>query len=148
MDNIEKRYDIKSEKTISEIILKNGWADRIYWDRNDWYIEWSVKGKNILNRIPNILNQIDELNDSDKNCINFMVNYFGINKIKKDFDEITLNMQEEIIKIIQKRLIMKIPDKILDSIRKNGRSYIALEMILDTVKSEPLKELKKYIKSL
>jgi len=60
------KYDQSSEKRISDLLTENGWASEIKWDKNDWYIEWTEKGRKILNRLPSILNYWYDISDSDK----------------------------------------------------------------------------------
>ena len=128
------KYDLKSERLISDILLNNNWANKIYWDRNDWYIEWTNEGVTIQNRLYVILNRWYELDESDKRCVKFMQDYFGLKKYKLPFDEVTINLQEEIIGSAQKIMQKGLSISLINKIRNNPRSYMALEMIIDNLK--------------
>jgi hypothetical protein len=139
------KYDLKSEKVISDILLKNEWAEKIHWDRNDWYIEWSSEGLLILNRLNAILNRWYELDESDKKCVDFMHDYFELKKHIPPFDEVTINMQEEIIGIAQKKMQKGLSKYLIEKIRNNPRSYMALEMIIDYLKSLKSDNVESYL---
>jgi len=77
-----------------------------------------------------------------------MKKYFALDKYPREFDELTQNMQEAIIGIFQKRLQTKLSDDLVESIRKNPRSYLALEMNIEHVQYSELNELEQYLSRL
>jgi hypothetical protein len=143
---VQSSYDIKSEKVISDLLLSEGWADRIYWDRNDWYIQWSEKAKDNLYRIPAILKYWYDLDKVHFNCVDFMTKYFGLNSNKQD--ALSVNMQEAIVGEVQKKLKKWLPKELIENIRSRGWSYMGLEMILDTVKTLEADQIEQYLRNL
>ena len=141
-------YEIESEQKIGTLLLEDGWADKVYWDRNDWYIEWSNKAKPMLFRIPAILKYWYNLNESDLKCVDFMKKYFGLIKAHSTGDELSINMQEAIIGLTQKKLQKTLSDEIILRIRNPRWSYIGLEMIIDSVKQLEGQALEDYLQNL
>jgi uncharacterized protein with HEPN domain len=143
---VQSSYDTKSEKIISDLLLSEGWADSVHWDRNDWYIQWSEKSKHILYRIPAILKYWYDLDKAHFSCIDFMTRYFGLTNKRQD--ALSINMQETIIGEAQKKLKRELPSELIENIRNRGWSYMGLEMILDTVKALDENEIEEYLRKL
>jgi hypothetical protein len=141
-------YEIESEQKIGAILLKDGWADKVYWDRNDWYVEWSNKAKPMLFRIPAILKYWYNLNESDLKCVDFMKKYFGLIKGNNTGEELSINMQEAIIGLAQDKLQKPLTDEITFRIRNPKWSYMGLKMIIDSVKQLEGKALEDYLQNL
>ena len=140
--------EIESEQKISSILLKDGWADKVYWDRNDWYVEWSSKAKPILFRIPAILIYWYKLNESDLKCVDFMKKYFGLIKGNNTVDSLSINMQEAIIGLAQEKLQKPLSEEMIFRIRNPRWSYMGLEMIIDSVKQLERQALEDYLQNL
>lgn len=143
---MQSSYNLESEKVISDLLLKEGWASAVHWDRNDWYIEWSDKAKKNLDRIPAILTYWYNSTPAHLKCVDFMTRYFGLNNANQD--RISVNMQEAIIGEAQKKLQAELPEQLIDKIRNGGWSYTGLEMILDTVKTLEREALANYLQKL
>jgi hypothetical protein len=63
-------------------------------------------------------------------------------------DEVTLNMQNMIMETSQDRLGEVLSQEIIEKIKTKYQSYIALEMIIDMIKSIEIENLKKYLEDL
>jgi hypothetical protein len=63
-------------------------------------------------------------------------------------DKLSQNMQDEVIKIAEKRLGKRLSDILTAKVRQTKWSYMGLEMIIDTVKSIEVGEIENYLTKL
>lgn len=63
-------------------------------------------------------------------------------------DKLSQNMQDEVIKIAEKRLGKRLSDTLTAKVRQTKSSYMGLEMIIDTVKSIEVGEIENYLAKL
>lgn len=71
-----------------------------------------------------------------------------LRKIVGNPDALTRRMQNEIIKICSDRLGYPLPVELIAKVRQNKWSYMGLEMIIDTVRTIDISEIKDYIAKL
>jgi hypothetical protein len=65
-----------------------------------------------------------------------------------DFDELTLNMQDEVIKKASERLGCPLPADLVDKVRQPKWGYMGLEMMIDTVGAIEKSEILAYLSKL
>jgi len=65
----------------------------------------------------------------------------------KKLDELSISMQNEVVKIAEERLQKRLPSYLLENIRKPW-SHMGLEMIIDTVRTIDLRDLENYLANL
>jgi hypothetical protein len=65
----------------------------------------------------------------------------------KKSDELSIAMQNEVVKIAEERLQKRLPFNLVENIRKPW-SYKGLEMIIDTVRTIDLRDLENYLTNL
>lgn len=63
-------------------------------------------------------------------------------------DKLSQNMQDEVIKIAEKRLGKRLSYTLTAKVRQTKWSYMGLEMIIDTVKSIEVGEIENYLAKL
>jgi hypothetical protein len=72
-------FDQKNEEKLSRALKAIGWVQRYWRDRQDWYIEWTAEGKRMSKDLLNNMHDVPiELDDADRECLAFMVRYFGL----------------------------------------------------------------------
>lgn len=71
-----------------------------------------------------------------------------LRKIVGNPDALTRGMQNEVIKICSDRLGYPLPVELIAKVRQNKWSYMGLEMIIDTVRTIEISEIKNYVSKL
>ncbi len=65
-----------------------------------------------------------------------------------DYNALSRNMQDEVIKIASERLGYPLPSDLVAKVRQSKWSYMGLEMIIDSVKGIEKSELLAYLSKL